>query len=541
MDAALVDQIASPGCPKPVRAAMLSLGNPLRTLQRLHQLIADLCTQLKRICDLQEREAEEKARRLSGGGGGGGGGGGKAASTVAAASAGNQSGSSLPRNSSLESNEANPPFPHSQVGEQHDLPGVVPAHPQQHVLDNRLYLSETFSLMLDRWEKLNKDFFSPKTGKYDLTKVPDVYDMIRYDVLHNSHLELDPPMHEIYSLAAALENSIVPQEYGQDGNEKRVIGSKVCGALLEKIRYDLTMARESGAHDMNFLLDRSHAEDLEINSLTRAVRTRLYFTSESHLHTLLNALRYTANEGDVCAIDTVGLEKLDSVAELSYLTQIVFRLFESREDPNVSRCEISFSPGATNDPFTDKSSALAPYITLSSTFNQQEMLQAIGDAIHASNADCSPSPRSQATTSFGGGNMLDCNNTADDASSSSSTAVAAASASASSSSAGANAGTGTGADFGVGVDGDGYGVGSGSCGGGGGDDDDGADVESDGFNNSIAQFVDTSPYKPSSSAAASHHNIPRPPPIRRTQSITVVSDNLPADPWESSWQQQGKR
>jgi hypothetical protein len=425
------------------------------------------------------------------------------------------------------------------VGEQHDLPGVVPAHPQQHVLDNRLYLSETFSLMLDRWEKLNKDFFSPKTGKYDLTKVPDVYDMIRYDVLHNSHLELDPPMHEIYSLAAALENSIVPQEYGQDGNEKRIIGSKVCGALLEKIRYDLTMARESGAHDMNFLLDRSHAEDLEINSLTRAVRTRLYFTSESHLHTLLNALRYTANEGDVCAIDTVGLEKLDSVAELSYLTQIVFRLFESREDPNVSRCEISFSPGATNDPFTDKSSALAPYITLSSTFNQQEMLQAIGDAIHASNTDCSPSPRSQATTSFGGGNMLDCNASltlTDDASSAAAAAAAAASAVAV---AGANVSAGT--DAGKDADGDGYGVGSGS----GGDDDDGADVESDGFNNSIAQFVDTSPYKPSSSSssstASSLHNMPRPPPIRRTQSITVVSDNLPADPWESSWQQQGKR
>lgn len=38
-----------------------------------------------------------------------------------------------------------------------------------------LYLSETYALMRDRWEKLYKDFFNATSNMFDLTKVPDVY------------------------------------------------------------------------------------------------------------------------------------------------------------------------------------------------------------------------------------------------------------------------------------------------------------------------------------------------------------------------------
>ena len=64
--------------------------------------------------------------------------------------------------------------------------------------------------------------------------------MIRFDVLHNSHLELQGTQ-ELFELSSAFENSVVPQEYGTDRGDKRRIGSKMCKALLEKIKYDLTI------------------------------------------------------------------------------------------------------------------------------------------------------------------------------------------------------------------------------------------------------------------------------------------------------------
>ncbi len=181
--------------------------------------------------------------------------------------------------------------------------------------------------IVDRWEKLYKDFYSAKLGLFDLSKVPDIYDAIRYEALHNSDLNLDG-MRELYHLSMLFENSVVPQEYGIDRYDKRRIGSMMCHFLLEKIKGDLLVS-SSDKHvvDMRYQLDSSHAEDLAINTLGRCVRTRLYFTSESHLHTLLNVLRYPG-EGELCAIDKAGLDRLDNISELSYLTQVSLTILQ---------------------------------------------------------------------------------------------------------------------------------------------------------------------------------------------------------------------
>ena len=49
---------------------------------------------------------------------------------------------------------------------------------------------ESFLLMHARWKKLEQDIYHPRKGRYDISKVPDVYDAAKYDAIHNSHLLL---------------------------------------------------------------------------------------------------------------------------------------------------------------------------------------------------------------------------------------------------------------------------------------------------------------------------------------------------------------
>ena len=48
-----------------------------------------------------------------------------------------------------------------------------------------LYHGESWELMERRWNKLEKDFLN-KAGVFDISKVPDIYDCIKYDLQHNN-------------------------------------------------------------------------------------------------------------------------------------------------------------------------------------------------------------------------------------------------------------------------------------------------------------------------------------------------------------------
>ncbi|XP_077923103.1 inositol hexakisphosphate and diphosphoinositol-pentakisphosphate kinase 2 isoform X15 [Halichoerus grypus] len=225
--------------------------------------------------------------------------------------------------------------------------------------DIQLYHSETLELMLRRWSKLEKDF-KTKNGRYDISKIPDIYDCIKYDVQHNGSLKLENTM-ELYRLSKALADIVIPQEYGITKAEKLEIAKGYCTPLVRKIRSDLQRTQDDDTvNKLHPVYSRG------VLSPERHVRTRLYFTSESHVHSLLSILRYGAlcNTSDYLNEDGGAMKEMESkdeqwkramdylnvVNELNYMTQIVIMLYE---DPNKDlsseerfHVELHFSPGA---------------------------------------------------------------------------------------------------------------------------------------------------------------------------------------------------
>ena len=75
---------------------------------------------------------------------------------------------------------------------------------------SELYHGETWELMVRRWAKLEKDFLN-KNGVFDISKIPDIYDCIKYDLLHNNNtLQLDQA-EELYTYAKNLADVVIPQ------------------------------------------------------------------------------------------------------------------------------------------------------------------------------------------------------------------------------------------------------------------------------------------------------------------------------------------
>lgn len=63
--------------------------------------------------------------------------------------------------------------------------------------------------MLQRWSKLERDF-RMKNGRYDISKIPDIYDCVKYDVIHNATLGLEDTL-ELFRLSRALADIVIPQ------------------------------------------------------------------------------------------------------------------------------------------------------------------------------------------------------------------------------------------------------------------------------------------------------------------------------------------
>ncbi|XP_060116329.1 inositol hexakisphosphate and diphosphoinositol-pentakisphosphate kinase 1 [Heteronotia binoei] len=209
--------------------------------------------------------------------------------------------------------------------------------------DLQLYHSETLELMLQRWKKLEQDF-RLKNRRYDISKIPDIYDCIKYDVQHNTSLKLEGTG-ELFRLSKALADIVIPQEYGINKQEKLEIAVGFCLPLIKKIQLDLQRTHEDeSVNKLHPLYSRG------VLSPGRHVRTRLYFTSESHVHSLLSLFRYGGLLDELRDAQWKrAMDYLSAISELNYMTQIVVMLYEdNNKDPSSEErfhVELHFSPG----------------------------------------------------------------------------------------------------------------------------------------------------------------------------------------------------
>ncbi|KAF5479217.1 hypothetical protein F2P56_000061 [Juglans regia] len=116
--------------------------------------------------------------------------------------------------------------------------------------------------------------------------------------------------------------------------------------------------------ETKYRLDPKYAN---VKTPERHVRTRLYFTSESHIHSLVNVLRYCNLDESLQGEDSLffhnALDRLYRTKELDYMSYIVLRMFENTEvaleDPKRFRIEVTFSRGADLSPLEKNDSEAA--------------------------------------------------------------------------------------------------------------------------------------------------------------------------------------
>ena len=73
-----------------------------------------------------------------------------------------------------------------------------------------LYAGETWDLLERRWSKLDKDLLS-KDGFFNISKLPDIYDTIKYDLLHNQPTMKSQVSEELYAYAKSMADIVIPQ------------------------------------------------------------------------------------------------------------------------------------------------------------------------------------------------------------------------------------------------------------------------------------------------------------------------------------------
>jgi inositol hexakisphosphate/diphosphoinositol-pentakisphosphate kinase len=124
--------------------------------------------------------------------------------------------------------------------------------------------------------------------------------------------------------------------------ERMRIAQDICLPLIEKMKVDLMFWKEKSSEDVLW----KYRNNAEIDNW-RHIRTRLYFTSASHMYSLINILVLGQDKFLLSKTPQEEAEKIKDILYMGYLSHIEFRLYENLtmedSDPNRFRLEISLS------------------------------------------------------------------------------------------------------------------------------------------------------------------------------------------------------
>ena len=99
-------------------------------------------------------------------------------------------------------------------------------------------------MIYKRYVKLYKDFYDRDKNKFNISKIPDIYDNIKYDIIHNKNL-INSSGYQLFDIVSLLANFVMPLEYGITKEQKINIGLKIIKPLLKKMYNDLSIILES--------------------------------------------------------------------------------------------------------------------------------------------------------------------------------------------------------------------------------------------------------------------------------------------------------
>ena len=92
--------------------------------------------------------------------------------------------------------------------------------------------------------KISNDYVKAD-GRYDISKIPEICDNIKFDNLHiPDAIEDNVSRLDLMELSQMLCRVIVPMEYGITTNEKIEVGCQIMKPLLKKVHRDLLWWRD---------------------------------------------------------------------------------------------------------------------------------------------------------------------------------------------------------------------------------------------------------------------------------------------------------